>query len=103
MMMIVATSAQIPIRFFKFQWGFYDHRNGSERSVKRLSNAQAHCQLYPCPVAVGLRGALLKRIPLCQKLVAESKRVLSVVRCSLNGKPQNESHETRVTRIHLGV
>jgi hypothetical protein len=32
---------------------------------------------HPCIVAMGLRGALLTRIPLCQNLVAESKRVLS--------------------------
>jgi hypothetical protein len=31
------------------------------------------------------------------------RAVVGVVRCSLNGKPQNESHETRITRIRLGV
>jgi hypothetical protein len=27
---MTSVGSQIPIRFFKFQWGFYDHRNGSE-------------------------------------------------------------------------
>jgi hypothetical protein len=68
--------------------------------------------------AQGLRQHCLKLLPGCSRMKAPGvpkttstqlcdtqlcRWVRPAVRCSLNGKQQNKSHGTRVTRTHLGV